>query len=114
MNAQTTLRAIKIIHTIAWAFFAGCILAIPIYAWMGNFEIAGLLCSVVFIEILILFTNNWHCSLTPIAARYTENRQDNFDIYLPIWLARYNKEFFGSLYLAGIIYTFARWQGWLS
>lgn len=84
------------------------------YAWMDNFVIAGLLCAVVFVEVLIIFANSGHCPLTPVAARYTENRQDNFDIYLPIWLARYNKEIFGSLYVAGIIYTLLRWQGWIN
>jgi hypothetical protein len=28
------------------------------------------------------------CPLTGIAARYTDDRRDNFDIYLPPWLAR--------------------------
>jgi len=114
MNSRNTLRAIKIIHTIAWAFFGGCVLAIPVYAWMGNIKLAGILCGVVFLEVLILLVNNWSCPLTPVAARYTKNRQPNFDIYLPVWLARYNKEIFGSLYIFGIIYTLARWQGWLS
>ena len=114
MNTQTTLQVIKLIHTLVWAVFAGCILAIPVYAWMGNMEIAAILCGVVFFEVLILLVNSWKCPLTPVAARYTEDRQDNFDIYLPLWLARYNKEIFGSLYIFGIIYTLARWQGWLS
>lgn len=114
MNPQTTLRVIKVIHTITWAVFAGCILAIPGYAWAGNIQIAAILCGVVFMEVLILIFNNWSCPLTPVAARYTENRQDNFDIYLPVWLARYNKEIFGSLYIFGIIYTLSKWQGWVS
>ena len=107
------LRIIKATHTVAWAIFAGCILAIPVYAWLGSFKIAAILCAVVFLEVLILVANNWNCPLTPIAGRYTDNRRDNFDIYLPRWLARYNKEIFGSLYLFGIIYTFTKWQGWL-
>lgn len=114
MNSQATLLIIKVVHTIVWAFFAGCIFAIPVYTWMGKIEIAGLLCAVVFIEVIILFTNKWNCPLTSIAARYTENCQNNFDIFLSIWIARYNKEIFGSLYLFGIIYTISRWQGWLS
>ncbi len=108
MNPKTTLRAIKLIHTLVWAFFAGCIVAIPVYAWMGSIRIAWILCAVVSFEVLILAVNNWKCPLTPIAARYTENREDNFDIYLPLWMARYNKEIFGSLYVIGIIYTAIR------
>jgi hypothetical protein len=45
MNPQTTLRVIKAVHTIAWAFFAGCILVIPVYAWRGDIKIAGILCA---------------------------------------------------------------------
>ena len=111
MNPKSTLRAIKLIHTVAWAFFGGCILAIPVYAWMDNAKIVGILCAVVFLEVLILVANSWKCSLTPIAGRYTEIRQDNFDIYLPVWVARYNKGIFGSLYVLGIMYTFVRWLG---
>jgi hypothetical protein len=28
-SASAVLRAVKILHTIAWLFFAGCILALP-------------------------------------------------------------------------------------
>jgi hypothetical protein len=44
-----------------------------------------------------------------LAARYTEDRRSNFDIYLPEWLARYNKEIFGTLYLAAMVLLVVRW-----
>lgn len=110
MTPQTTLRFIKIIHTFAWAFFAGCILAIPVFAWRGELRIAIVLIGVVFVEVFIILFNRWRCPLTDIAARYTEKREDNFDIYLPPWLARYNKEIFGSLFVLGLIYTFLKWM----
>jgi hypothetical protein len=113
MGPRTALRLIKLVHTIAWAFFAGCILAIPVYAWRGQFATAAVLIAIVFVEVFIIVINHWRCPLTPVAARYTDNRADNFDIYLPLWLARYNKEIFGSIFLAGLIYTLARWQGWI-
>jgi hypothetical protein len=47
--------------------------------------------------------------LTGIAARYTDDRRANFDIYLPEWLARHNKTIFGALYLLGLAYLLARW-----
>jgi hypothetical protein len=59
----------------------------------------------------VLAVNRWRCPLTPIAARYTEDRRANFDIYLPEWLARYNKEIFGTLYLAGVVLLVVRWVG---
>ncbi len=91
MSPQTSLRAVKVVHTIAWAFFAGCILAIPVYSWRGDFGTAVVLIGIVFVEVFILLANHWRCPLTHVAARYTDNREDNFDIYLPLWLARYNK-----------------------
>ena len=51
--------------------------------------------------------------LTDVGAPYTEDRQDNFGIYLPLWLTRYNKEIFGSLFLLGLLYTLVAWQRWM-
>lgn len=107
------LRAIRIIHTAAWALFAGCIVAIPVAAWGGHFESVVVLILIVLVECVILVVNGWKCPLTKVAARYTTERRDNFDIYLPLWVARYNKVIFGWLYVAGIVYSFARWKEWL-
>jgi len=35
--------------------------------------------------------------------------RDNFDIYLPLWLARRNKVVFGALYAFGLLTVAARW-----
>jgi hypothetical protein len=50
-----------------------------------------LLTGVVVVEVVVLALNNLRCPLTGVAARYTEDRRDNFDIYLPLLLAHYNK-----------------------
>jgi hypothetical protein len=57
----------------------------------------------------VLIANGGHCPLTAVAARYTTDRRDNFDIYLPECLARYNKLIFGSIYLFGVAVIFGRW-----
>ena len=108
-----SLRVVKALHTAVWAFFAGSILAIPVCAWLRSFGAAFTLIGVVLLEVLVLVGNGMRCPLTGVAARYTDDRRDNFDIYLPEWLARHNKEVFGSLYAAGILFTLARWAGWL-
>ena len=108
-----SLCRIKLIHTVAWAFFAGAILAIPILALARQYRVALVFIGVVFIEALVIVVNHWRCPLTAIAARYTDDRRDNFDIYLPEWLARHNKLIFGFLYIVGIIFTAARWANWL-
>jgi len=113
MTPAVALRTVKVVHTIAWAFFAGCILAIPVFAEKGAFGTAGILIAFVLLEVLVLALNRWRCPLTGIAARYTDDRRDNFDIYLPLWLARYNKHVFGSLFAFGLLYTFLSWRGWI-
>jgi hypothetical protein len=112
-RVSLTLGVIKTVHTAVWALFAGAIVALPVLGWRGNFRAATVVIGVVMVEVVILAVNRGHCPLTPLAARYTADRRDNFDIFLPVWLARYNKVIFGSLYLAGIAITVARWRGWL-
>ena len=104
-----SLRTIKVIHTIVWAFFAGSIVAIPVLAWLEDYPAALLFIAIVFVEVVILVINGMRCPLTGVAARYTDDRHDNFDIYLPEWLARHNKVVFGLLYGLGIVFTIARW-----
>lgn len=100
---------IKLVHTVAWAFFAGCIILLPIAAFLGRFDWAAILIGLVTLEIVVLALNRWACPLTGVAARFTTDRSDNFDIYLPLLLARYNKQVFGSLFLSAVVYTAYRW-----
>jgi len=94
---------------VVWAFFAACIFAIPVASWQGRHQLAGWLILIVFIEVLILLANRWRCPLTSVAARFTEQRRDNFDIYLPEWLARHNQRIFGMLYGMAIAFALVRW-----
>jgi hypothetical protein len=107
---MSALRTIKVVHTLVWALFAGCIVALPWVAWAGNFKAALVLIGVVLIEVLVLLLNRFSCPLTGVAARYTDDRRANFDIYLPIWVARYNKQIFGSLFVAGVLFTWLMWR----
>ena len=101
------LIAVKLLHTVAWLFFVACIAALPWAAWRGAFGLAAWLAAIVLLEVAVLAFNRWACPLTAVAARYTHERHANFDIYLPEWLARYNKHVFGTLYVAGL--AFAVW-----
>ena len=110
VSASQALRAVKVVHTLVWATFAGCILVLPVAAYFKNFQVAALLVAIVLVEVVVLSANHFRCPLTDIASRYTDDRSANFDIYLPWWIARYNKEIFGSLFVAGIVFTLFRWQ----
>ena len=112
MTPDHALVVVKVLHTVVWAFFAGCILALPVAALAGRLALAGWLALAVLGEVAVLLLNRWRCPLTGVAARYTEARRDNFDIYLPRWLARYNKQVFGTLFvLGGLVALWAWWRG---
>ncbi len=106
---RSALLLVKMVHTVVWAFFVFCILAIPVLTLRGRFVAAAWFAGIVLVEVLVLAMNRWSCPLTPVAARYTDERRDNFDIFLPEWLARHNKEIFGALYLAGLALLIAKW-----
>ncbi len=117
MSAQSRgsapLHAIKTLHTMVWAFFVGSIVAVPISARVERFDWALGFAGIVLVEVVVLAFNDMRCPLTAIAARYTSDRRPNFDIYLPEWLARYNKEIFGPLFGLGLLYALVGWMGWL-
>lgn len=100
-------------HTAIWALFVACIVTIPALGLAEMYRQVIWLTGIVLVEILVLLLNGWQCPLTRIAARHTVDRQDNFDIYLPAWLARHNRTIFGSLFLAGEVIVILRWRGWI-
>jgi hypothetical protein len=100
---------IKLLHTVIWCFFVACILAIPVAGAFRQFLWAAILSGLVLLECAILAVNHGHCPLTDVAGRYTEERADNFDIYLPLWLARHNKAVFGTLFVIGELFVLAKW-----
>jgi hypothetical protein len=103
------LRQIRLLHTAIWAIMAASILVLPWAGWSGEFRWALGLTLLILGECLVLGLNHGRCPLTDMAARYTDDRADNFDIYLPSWLARYNKHIFGSLFVVGELVVLWRW-----
>jgi hypothetical protein len=99
MIGISMLNVIKLLHTAIWAILAGTILVLPVAAAWHRFDWAAVLTAVILAECVVLALNQGRCPLTNLAARFTEKRQDNFDIYLPPWLARHNKAIFGTLFV---------------
>ena len=96
------LISIKLIHTIIWFIFASAIMYV---CYAGAFDKVNRLVWVcigaVVFEGIVLLMNKGKCPLTSIAGKYTDNRSANFDIFLPEWLAKYNKILFTSIFLVG-------------
>ena len=109
-RAARALVVVKAVHTLVWALFAGCIVAIPVASLQDRHAAAAVLAAVVAGEVIVLVANRFRCPLTAVAARYTDDRRANFDIYLPEWLARHNQAIFGTLYVAGCAFALGRWM----
>ncbi len=112
MTDNQKLILIKITHTIIWVFF-NLILAYLFYAvllnridhkfWIGI--------GIIIFECLLLIALKWTCPLTFLARRYSNSNKENFDIYLPNWLAKYNKLIYSILFFTLlVIYVYKIWQ----
>ena len=100
---MTRLLFIKIIHTLVWLFYNVVIFYLFYAVISGKIDKWVWICiSLVVLEgiVLLLFRNM--CPLTIIARKYSDSTKDNFDIFLPNWLARNNKLIY-SVFLVIII-----------
>jgi hypothetical protein len=106
LNNQSKLRVVKIIHTIIWLFFnvvifymlyAVIIDKIDKWLWIGY--------ALFILEGLVLLFFKFFCPLTIIARKYSDSTKHNFDIYLPEWLARYNKIIYTGILIIIIAIT---------
>ena len=64
------LTTIKLLHTVIWAFLAGCILALPVLAVLRRFRWAAILTVIVLLECVVLALNSGKCLLTDLAAHF--------------------------------------------
>lgn len=107
MSSKNRLILIKFVHTAVWLLMATAALYI-LYAGINKILGTWLWVSIglLSLESLILAMNKWTCPLTPIAMRYTSDRDDSFDIYLPRCVAKYNKIIFGTIFAVGLLLVF--------
>ena len=104
MTNQQKLICIKWAHTIVWAVMVAAIFYIFYSGWSGHIStLTYAALGLIFFETVVLLANKWVCPMTPMARRYTDDARDNFDIYLPEWLAKYNKLIFGTLFIVGLL-----------
>ncbi len=100
---------IKLVHTLIWLFFvivifyvlySGITGNINIYTWVGIGLVIG--------EGAVLLIFKMFCPLTLLARKYSDSTKDNFDIFLPNWLAKNNKLIFTTIFLVGFILVLTR------
>lgn len=98
MSNQAKLALVKLLHTMIWIFF-NAVIAYMLYASVtGRLGWQLWICYLlVATEGLVLLAFGFVCPLTIIARRYSYSSADNFDIYLPSWLARNTKRIYTGL-----------------
>jgi NhaP-type Na+/H+ or K+/H+ antiporter len=106
MNGETKLALIKSIHTLIWIFF-NVVIFYMLYAAIANQLDRWLWIGYGFIALegLILLTFKSHCPLNLLARKYSTSTKDNFDIYLPSWLAKYTKLIYTTIFAIVSIIT---------
>lgn len=113
-SARTKLLLIKLLHTAIWAVLGSVVFYILWSGISGHISMYSWWAVVIIlIEGVVLLRFKGSCPLTGIARRYTNATNDNFDIFLPELLARYNKHIFTTLYLAGLLLMVLRYWGWM-
>lgn len=106
---NSVLILVKVVHTMIWAFFVACILALPVAGGLRRFDWAMGLTGLVLIECGVLAVNCGRCPLTDVAERFAANRAPDSDIYLPKWLARHNKTLFGAIFVLNEAIVLWQW-----
>ena len=106
---ERMLLLIKLLHTFIWVFFNVVIFymlyavtlgSIDRWLWIGY----GLIGA----ESLTLLLFKFYCPLTVWARRYSDSPAANFDIFLPEWLAKYNKQIYTGIMVVILALTIYR------
>jgi len=103
LSANHKLILVKLLHTLVWIFF-NVVIFYFLYAVIVNKidKWVWICLGLIILEGLILMVFNKMCPITLIARKYSDSTDHNFDIYLPNWLAKYNKLIYTTIVLIGV------------
>ena len=106
---MSQLTLIKIIHTMVWIFF-NVVLFYMAYAVIVNKidRLVWIGVALIVLEGVVLLIFSKMCPLTIIARKYSDSTKNNFDIYLPDWLAKYNKLIYTTFFIIIVVGIFYR------
>tara|TARA_R110002012_G_scaffold39867_5_gene109953 strand:- start:813 stop:1160 length:348 start_codon:yes stop_codon:yes gene_type:complete len=98
------LLLIKSLHTVIWLFFNLVIFYLLYAAIANSIDRWVFICiGLVLVEGVVLLTFKMFCPLTVWARKYSDSTKANFDIFLPNWLAKYNKLIYTTIFLIALI-----------
>jgi NhaP-type Na+/H+ or K+/H+ antiporter len=104
MDNSSKLTLIKTIHSLIWVFF-NCVIFYLLYAVLSNKidKWVWICLGIIVFEGLILLVFKAVCPITLVARKYSDSQKDNFDIFLPNWLAKYNKHIYTTILLIALV-----------
>ncbi len=109
MKPAAKLHAVKLIHTIIWIFFNIVIFYLLYTAVTGNINVWTWIClGIIILEGVILLVFKNICPVTVVARKYSDSTKENFDIFLPNWLAKYNKIIYTTIVAVAVILIIIR------
>ena len=109
MDSSKRLFQIKLLHTLVWGFFVTIIFYVLFSGLSGRItSFTWISIALVIGEGIVLLIFRMFCPFTLIARKYSDSKKPNFDIFLPEWLAKYNKHIFTSIFLLGVILVLLR------
>lgn len=103
MTENRKLITVKIIHTLIWVFFNVVIFYLLYAVITDRIDKWVWICiGLIALEGIVLLVFKRVCPVTLIARKYSDSTRDNFDIYLPNWLAKYTKTIYTTIVLIAI------------
>ena len=104
MRILEKLTIIKIIHTAIWLFFNVVIFYMGYAVIIDKIDKWVWIClTLIILEGVVLLLFKRMCPVTLVARKYSTSTKDNFDIFLPNWLAKYNKLIYSSIVIIVMI-----------
>ena len=98
---MTKLISVKVIHTLIWICFNLVIFYLSYAVILNKIgKLVWLCIGIIILEGIVLLSFKGICPLTVIARKYSASTKANFDIYLPVWLAKYNKVIYTTIFVA--------------
>jgi hypothetical protein len=112
MTAEAKLILIKTIHTLVWVFFNVVIFYLLYAVIVNQIDKWVWIClSLILLEGIVLLVFKKLCPITIVARSYSQSDKANFDIYLPNWLAKYNKQIYSGIVLIAVMILIYRLLG---
>ena len=109
MTDNSKLVIIKLIHTLIWVFFNVVIFYLLYAVLTDTIDKWVWIClGLILLETVTLIIFKRVCPVTLVARRYSSYARHNFDIYLPEWLAKYNKQIYTIIVI--IILLLLAWR----